>query len=74
MLFVDTKSISKKYKLTTKAGEDLLAYSICDIDPKIVMLDNKIKGLAIQRQKKGRFLKLASWALYHRSTLRDLLE
>ena len=74
VLFADTESISKKYKLTAKAGEDLSAYSTCDMDPKIVVLDNKMKGLAIQRQKKGRFLKLASWALYHRSTLRDLLE
>ena len=74
VLFADTESISKKYKLTAKAGEDLSAYSTCDMDPKIVVLDNKMKGLAIQRQKKGRFLKLASWALYYRSTLKDLLE
>ena len=71
---MDTKSISKKYKLTAKAGEDLLVYLTGDMDPKIVVLDNKMKGLATQRQKKGRFLKLASWALYHRSTLKDLLE
>ena len=74
MLFADTESISKKYKLTAKASEDLSAYSTYDIDPKIVVLDNKMKGLVIQRQKKGRFLQLASWALYHRSTLKDLLE
>ena len=74
VLFADIESISKKYKLTAKASEDLSAYSTYDIDPKIVVLDNKMKGLVIQRQKKGRFLKLASWALYHRSTLRDLLE
>lgn len=47
MLFADTGSISKKYKLTIKANEDLLAYLTSDIDPKIVVLDNKIKGLAI---------------------------
>jgi hypothetical protein len=74
VLFADTESISKKYKLTAKASEDLSAYSISDMDPKMVVLDNKMKGLAIQRQKKGRFLNLASWALYHRSTLKDLLE
>jgi uncharacterized small protein (DUF1192 family) len=74
VLFVDTESISKKYKLTAKAGEDLSVYSAGDLDPELVVLDNKMKGLAIQRQKKGRFLKLASWALYHRSTLKDLLE
>jgi uncharacterized small protein (DUF1192 family) len=74
VLFADTESISKKYKLTTKACEDLSAYSTGNMDPKIVLLDNKMKALATQRQKKGRFLKLASWALYHRSTLKDLLE
>jgi uncharacterized small protein (DUF1192 family) len=74
MLFADTESISKKYRLTAKAGEDLSVYSTGDMDPKMAVLDNKMKGLATQRQKKGRFLKLASWALYHRSTLKDLLE
>ncbi|KAG9230094.1 small s protein [Amylocarpus encephaloides] len=74
VLFADTESISKKYKLTAKAGEDLSAYSTSDMDPMMVALDNQMKGLAIQRQKKGRFLKLTSWALYHRSALKDLLE
>ena len=74
MLFADTESISKKYKLTAKAGEDLSAYSTGDMDPKMAVLDNKMKDLATQRRKKGRFLKLASWALYHKSTLNDLLE
>jgi hypothetical protein len=32
MLFADTKSISKRYKLTAKAGEDLLEYSTGDIE------------------------------------------
>jgi hypothetical protein len=74
VLFADTEGTSKKYKLTAKAGEDLSAYSTGDMDPKMVVLDNKMKSLAVQRQKNGRFLKLASWALYHRSTLKDLLE
>jgi uncharacterized small protein (DUF1192 family) len=72
-LFADTEGASKMYKLTAKAGEDLSVYSTDDMDPKMAMLDNKMKSLAIQRQKKGRFLKLTSWALYHRSSLKDLL-
>lgn len=59
-LFGDTESISKKYKLTATASEDLSVYSTTDMDPKMVVLDNKMRGLAIQRQKKGRFLKLTS--------------
>jgi hypothetical protein len=47
MLFADTESISQKYKLTIKASEDLLVYSTGDIDPKMIILDNKMKGLAI---------------------------
>lgn len=74
MLFADTEGTSKKYKLTGKADKDLSVYSTGDMDLKMVVLYNKMKGPAIQRQKKGRFLKLASWALYHRSTLKDLLE
>jgi hypothetical protein len=51
VLFADTESVSKKYRLTAKAGEDLSAYSTGDMDPKMVVLDNKMKGLATQRQE-----------------------
>jgi hypothetical protein len=74
VLFADTEGISKKYKMAAKAGEDLSVFSTGDMDPTVVALDNKMKGLAIQRQKGSRFLKLTSWALYHRSELKDLLE
>ena len=74
VLFADTESISKKYKLTANAGEDLSVYSTGDMDPKLVVLDNKMKGFAIRREKKGRFLKRTGWALYHRSALKELLD
>lgn len=74
VLFADSESISKKYKLTAKPGEDLSAYSTGDMDPQMMVLHNKTEALAIQRQKKGRFLKRAGWALYHRSALTDLLD
>jgi hypothetical protein len=74
VLFADTEGISKKYKLSAKAGEDLSVYSTGDMDPTMVALHNKMKSLAIKRQKGSRLLKLSSWALYHRSTLKDLLE
>lgn len=74
VLFADSENISKKHKLNAKAGDDLSVYSTGDMDPKLVALDNKMKGLAIRRQKKGRFLKLTGWALYDRSALKDLLE
>ena len=55
VLFADTESMFKKYKLTANVGEDLSTYSIGDLDPNMVVLDNNMKALAIQRQNKGRF-------------------
>ena len=37
-------------------------------------LSNKMKKLAIRRQKGSSVLKTASWALYHRSELKELTE
>jgi len=44
------------------------------MDPLSIALDNKMKALAIRRQKGSRFLKLTSWALHHRSEFKNLLE
>ncbi|KIM95398.1 hypothetical protein OIDMADRAFT_134549 [Oidiodendron maius Zn] len=74
VLFADTEAISKKYKLAAKAGDDLSVFSTGDMDPTLIALDNKMKGLAMKRQKRSRFLKLTSWALYHKSELTGLLE
>jgi len=74
VLFANTEGISKKYKLTAKAGEDLSTFSTGDMDSTVVALNNKMKGLAIKRQRGSRLLKLTSWALYHRSEFKDLLE
>lgn len=49
VLFANTESISKKYKLTAKDSADLLIYSTGDMDLKMLVLDNKMKGLATQR-------------------------
>ena len=74
VLFEDSEDISKKYKLNAKAGEDLSVYSTGDMDPQMMVLHGRMKALALQRQKKGRYLKLAGWALYHRSALTGLLD
>jgi len=74
VLFADTEDISKKYKLAAKAGEDLSSFSMADIDPTLVTLDNKMKGLALKRQKGSRFLKLTSWAVYHRAEFQYLID
>jgi hypothetical protein len=45
------KEISRKYKLTAKASENLDPLSATDINPTIVALENRMKQLAIKRQK-----------------------
>lgn len=60
VLFAHTEEISKKYKLTTKVSEDLSAFLATDMDPALLALDNKLKELAIKRQKGSRSLKLTS--------------
>ncbi len=37
-------------------------------------LDNKMKELVIKRQKGSRFLKLTSWAVYHRAEFQHLID
>jgi hypothetical protein len=74
VLFASTESISKNHKIVAKGGEDLSTFTTGDMDPKLIALDNKMKALAIRRQKGSRFLKLTSWALYHRSEFKNLLE
>ena len=66
-LFADSEGISKKYKLSAKAGEDLSLCSASDMNPALLALENTMKQLAIKRQKGAPVLKLTSWALYHRS-------
>ena len=73
-LFAATEGISRKYKLSAKSGEDLSTLSTGDLDPKLIALDNKMKRLAVRRQKGAPFLKLTSWAIYHRSALKELLD
>jgi hypothetical protein len=73
VLFAETEKISKKYKLNAHARDQLSILSTDDIDPSILSLNNKMKALAIKRQKGSSFLKTASWALYHRSELKELI-
>lgn len=73
VLFADTEKISKKYKLNAKAGEDLSVLSAGDMDPVVTSLSNKMRELAIKRQKGNSLLKTTRWALYHGSELKELI-
>jgi hypothetical protein len=73
ILFADTESISKKYKLKAQDGDDLSVFMDDDLDPAVMALANKMKKLAIKRQKGSSILKTVSWALYHRAELQGLI-
>ena len=73
LLFANTEKISKRYGLNAKTGEDLSILLTDNMNPTIVGLSDKMKELAIRRQKGSSVLKTASWALYHRSNLKELI-
>jgi hypothetical protein len=71
VLFANTEKISKKYRLNAKAGDDLSILGPGDMDPVVMAINNKMKELAIRRQKGSNVLKIASWALYYRSEFKE---
>jgi Prion-inhibition and propagation len=73
VLFANTEKISKKYKLNAKAGDDLSVLGPNEMDPAVMVVNNKMRELAIRRQRGSSVLKTASWALCHRSELKELI-
>ena len=73
-LLVDSKKISKKYRKDAKFGDDLATYSASAMDAYVIALHNKMRELTIKRQNGSTFLKTTSWAIYHRSELKQLIE
>lgn len=72
-LFEDTEKISRKYTLDVKAENDLSILSTSDMDPAVSSLITRMKALANKRQQGSSISKRASWALYHRSELKELI-
>ncbi|KAI4136594.1 MAG: hypothetical protein LQ341_005538 [Variospora aurantia] len=70
VLFADSAKISQQY--TT--GEDLSVLSSDSMDPTFVALNNKMRELAIKRQKRSNILKITRWALYRKSEFKNLIE
>jgi hypothetical protein len=73
VLFADTEKVSKKFKLTAKSG-DLTSYTAADMEPAILGLNNKMRDLAIKRQKGASLLKLTSWAVYDGAEFNKLID
>jgi len=73
VLFENTEKISRKYKLNAKAGDDLSILGPDDMDLAVITINNKMRELALKRQKGSSILKTASWALYYRSEFKELI-
>jgi Prion-inhibition and propagation len=72
-LFADSEKVSTKFKLSAKAG-DLSQFASTDLGPRELVVHNRMRELALKRQKKGSILKLASWALYHGEEFTKLVD
>ncbi|KAL9011326.1 MAG: hypothetical protein Q9173_003820 [Seirophora scorigena] len=70
VLFADSAKISQEYK----TGEDLCVLSSDSMDSTFVALNNKMKELAIKRQKRNNILKITLWALHRKSESKNLIE
>jgi Prion-inhibition and propagation len=73
VLFANTEKISKKYRLDAETGDDPSILGPDNINPAVMVINNKMKELAFRRQKGSSVLKIASWALYHRSEFKELI-
>jgi hypothetical protein len=72
IFFANTEKISKKYKLNAKTGKNLFIFGPDNIDPAVIIINNKMKELVIKRQKSSNILKIANWVLYHRSKFKKM--
>jgi hypothetical protein len=72
VLFEHSQNISRTY-MDSNTGDDLTLLEPSDLEPAVFGLRSKMKELAFRRQKGASILKTASWALYHRSELKDLV-
>ena len=70
MLFADSAKILQQYR----TSEDLSVLSSNSIKSTFVALNNKIRELAIKRQKRSNILKITQWALYRKPEFKSLIE
>jgi hypothetical protein len=72
VLFEHSQNISRTY-MDSNTGDDLTLLEPSVLEPAVFGLRNKLKELAIRRQKGASILKTTSWALYRRSELKGLV-
>ena len=71
-LFTNAEDASKAHESRSKFGEDLSAYPASEMEPELIALINKIKGLAIKRQT-GSQPTLTNWVVYDKAIFPQLL-
>jgi hypothetical protein len=73
-LFANAEKVSAKYKMRAKPG-DLVAYNAdAGLEPDLRSMHNKMRELAIKRQKRSSFARKAAWALYEEKHFHRLIE
>jgi Prion-inhibition and propagation len=72
VLFSESARISKSY-IESKPNDDLTLITTSNMDSQTSSLANWIRTCVSKRQSSRGFLKASSWALYHRTALRELL-
>ncbi|KAH0541568.1 hypothetical protein FGG08_003980 [Glutinoglossum americanum] len=73
-LFADAEVVSNRYKSKAKSTDLALHDSTIDLEPDLLSLHNKMRDLAINRQKRTGFAKKAAWALYDQKQFSRLIE
>ncbi|KAF2726123.1 hypothetical protein K431DRAFT_342366 [Polychaeton citri CBS 116435] len=74
VLFADSEKVSKKYRLPASGSTDLSVYTDQDLAKGLATLDNQMRNLAAQRQKRASLFKLASWAIYKKEHFVELTD
>jgi hypothetical protein len=74
-LFADAEQVSDRYKLKTKSTSTETPYNpSTDLSFELFTLHNKMRDLAIKRQKGTSIMKKAAWALYDEKQFNRLIE
>jgi len=73
-LFRESERISEKYKPKAKPGELELYNPTNDLEPTVLALHNKMRELAIRRQKGASLKQKTAWALYQMKNFTRLVQ
>lgn len=72
-LFEESRRISSKYRSRSEAAGEASA-ALCEKrDSRVASLVERVKSLAIGRQRGNSVMRTTGWVLYHRSQLKDLV-